>query len=73
MPLDGPSPAAEVVRVPTPKDYEGLVQAHRVAWRQATRRAFLPYLGLGYQVISVQRAGFEQPPIYELAAGVPQL
>ena len=72
LPLDGLFPAAAVVRVAIPKDYEGLVHAHRVAWREATRRAFLHYLGLGYRVSSFHRAALEQPPFYELAANAPQ-
>jgi predicted GNAT superfamily acetyltransferase len=38
-----------------------------VAWRQATRRAFLHYLDLGYRVTTFQRALLDQPPFYELA------
>jgi predicted GNAT superfamily acetyltransferase len=72
-PVDAPFTLANVVRIAIPVDYESLVLPHRVAWRHATRRAFLHYLGLGYQVTSFQRATREQPPFYELAASIPHL
>jgi predicted GNAT superfamily acetyltransferase len=59
--------AAPVVRVAVPVDYEALSHPQRVAWRQATRRAFLHYLDLGYRVTTFQRALLDQPPFYELA------
>lgn len=75
---DGSSPVAStfrsapVVRVAIPQDFEALAQTNRVAWREATRVAFLHYLELGYQVISFQRATDKLPPFYELAADGPQ-
>lgn len=59
--------AAPVVRVAVPVDYEALSHPQRVAWRQATRQAFLHYLDLGYRVTTFQRARLDQPPFYELA------
>lgn len=70
MPVSKPVSAAPVVRVAIPADYEGLTLPQRVAWREATRRAFLHYLALGYQVTAFQRATPDQPPFYELAEDV---
>ena len=67
MPNGEQFPAAPVVRVAVPFDYEGLSHSHRVAWRQATREALLHYLALGYRVTTFQRALLDQPPFYELA------
>ncbi|MBC8086200.1 MAG: hypothetical protein H7Z40_02980 [Phycisphaerae bacterium] len=74
---DGPAPItnafadAAVIRVAVPKEFGALPHEDRVAWRDATRGAFLHYLGLGYQVVSFHRATLEQPPFYELSADTP--
>ena len=68
MPVIEAFPAAQVVRVAIPVDYEGLSHLERDTWRQATRRAFLHYLALGYHVTSFQRDVRDQPPFYELTA-----
>ena len=73
MPVDAPFASSALVRIAIPADFESLTHAQRVAWRDATRRAFLHYLGLGYRVMSFQRATLEQPPFYELAAHAPHL
>lgn len=71
MPASDAFVAAPFVRVAIPADFEVLSSAQRVAWRQATRQAFLHYLALGYQVTTFQRATLDQPPFFELAAHVP--
>ena len=74
MPVSEAFLAAPVVRVAIPIDFEcGLSHPQRDAWRQATRRAFLHYLALGYHVTTFQRAVLDQPPFYELTADVPHL
>jgi predicted GNAT superfamily acetyltransferase len=66
MPVNKGLSSAPVVRVAVPADFERLTHDQRVAWREATRRAFLHYLALGYHVSTFQRATKEQPPFYEL-------
>lgn len=71
-PVASPFSTSSVVRVAIPQDFEALAHANRVAWRDATRSAFLHYLDLGYQVSTFQRATDKSPPFYELAADGPQ-
>jgi predicted GNAT superfamily acetyltransferase len=52
--------------VAVPADFERLTHPQRAAWREATRRAFLHYLALGYHVSTFQRATSDQPPFYEM-------
>lgn len=68
MPVEAPFTPAAVVRIAIPADFEGLEPVQRVAWRVATRRAFLHYLGLGHEVTAFRRAADGQPPFYELTA-----
>lgn len=68
LPVDEPLVSADVVRVAVPRDFDALSHEVRVAWRDATRRAFLHYLTIGYRVISFQRARAELSPYYELSA-----
>jgi len=69
---DGTSPVAlpladaAAVRVAVPVDHEQLDMAQRTAWRSATRRALLHYLGAGYRVTAFQRATDGAPPFYQL-------
>jgi len=59
----------DVVRVAVPVDHTMLSHEQRVAWRAATRAAFLHYLECGYTVQSFQRASGDMPPFYELVRG----
>lgn len=55
-----------VVRVAVPVDHTTLSHEQRVAWRAATRAAFLHYLERGYAVQAFQRASNDLPPFYEM-------
>jgi predicted GNAT superfamily acetyltransferase len=58
-----------VVRVAVPVDHTTLSHEQRVAWRAATRAAFLHYLERGYAVQAFQRASSDLPPFYEMVRG----
>jgi len=69
LPETAAFPDAAVVRVAVPTDHTELSHEQRVAWRLATRAAFLHYLARGYTVEGFQRARDETPPFYELVRG----
>jgi len=66
MPVIKPMVTSNIVRIAVPADFERLTHTQRVAWRDATRHAFLHYLALGYHVSTFQRATHDQPPFYEM-------
>lgn len=66
MPVNKGMSSSSVIRVAVPADFEKLTHEQRVAWRDATRRAFLHYVALGYHVSTFQRAMHDQPPFYEM-------
>ena len=67
--LADPLPDATTVRVQIPPDIERVLAAHAaaaLAWRLATRDAFLHYLSRGYRVTAFDRGDADRLPSYEL-------
>jgi predicted GNAT superfamily acetyltransferase len=62
-------PDAPVVHVAVPRDLETLPNADRIAWRAATREAFLHYLARGYHVATFDRGSDTTLPHYVLTVG----
>lgn len=67
--LADPLPDAATVRVSIPPDIERVLttdQAAALAWRLATRDAFVHYLSRGYRVSAFDRGDADRLPSYEL-------